>query len=338
MAIGKTGTKKPRMKKSKLQDSKLIIAAIVALALVSFFLFVFLLRGFFQTETYYVLNEDIGPRVQISAEQLDPRVVSDGQAPPNALSLADVQTGGLYTQYPLRAGDIISESSVGALSDIRVGVPDSWTITSFGVSADDAVGGRITRGTHFDIIAIDNTLDEPRAFYLFNNVLALDTTVSMEGASSADAVDTEEAQSGMTEQYVVGMRPEEAAFFHMAVEEYDIRLVLSPRENEYQQPDQERIRGFFDLSEIDGNWEPIEIGTMTDNTFMPVERDENGRPVSVEDDFEENDESSISGSEGGSSDFSNNSDNDDDDADADFPDEGEFDNGGADGGLDEPTQ
>lgn len=303
MAKGKTGSKKPKMAKSKLKDSKLLIVAFIALAAVSFFLFLFLLRGFFQTETYYVLNEDIGPRVQINAEQLDPRVVSDGQAPPNALSLADVQTGALYTQYPLRAGDIISESSVGALSDIRVGVPDSWVITSFGVNADNAVGGRITRGTHFDIIAIDNTLEEPRSFYLFSNVLALDTTVSMDNASSADAADSEEASSGMTEQYVVGMRPEEAAFLHMALDSYDVRLVLSPRENEYQEPDLDRIEGFFDLQDIDGNWTPLEVGTMTDNTFMPVERDEFGRPVS-DDDFEE-DNSAISGSEGGSSDFSN---------------------------------
>lgn len=302
MAKGKIGTKKPKMAKSKLKDSKLLIVAFIALAAVSFFLFLFLLRGFFQTETYYVLNEDIGPRVQINAEQLDPTVVSDGQAPPNALSLADVQTGALYTQYPLRAGDIISESSVGALSDIRVGVPDSWVITSFGINADDAVGGRITRGTHFDIIAIDRTLEEPRSFYLFSNVLALDTTVSMDNASSADAVDSEEAYSGMTEQYVVGMRPEEAAFLHMAISEYDIRLVLSPRENEYQQPDIDRIKGFFDLEDIDGNWTPLEVGTMTDNTFMPVERDEEGRPVSIE--GQEEDSSQISGSEGGASDFS----------------------------------
>lgn len=313
MAKGKLGVKKTNPSKLNLKDSKLLIIAFIALAAVSFFLFLFLLRGFFQTETYYVLNEDIGPRVQIDPEQLDAKVVSDGQAPPNSLSLSDVQTGALYTQYPLRAGDTISESSVGTLSDIRVGVPDSWVITSFGVSADNAVGGRITRGTHFDIIAIDNTLDEPRAFYLFSNVLALDTTVSMEGASSPDAADSEEADSGMTEQYVVGMRPEEATFLHLSMQEYDIRLVLSPRENEYQEPDTERIEGFFDLSDIDGNWTPPEVGTMTDNTFTPVERDEVGKPVDTgENDTDDNEESSISGEEGEESDFSGPPENGDD--------------------------
>lgn len=268
--------KTPKLKSSsRLKDTKFLFILIAVIAVVAFSATLILLGRLIQTETYYVLNEDVGPRVQIAPEQLDPITTSEGSAPPNALTIADVQTGGLYTQYPLRSGDIITESSVGALSDISLGIPDSWVVTSFGVPADNAVGGRITRGTYFDIIGIN---DQNEAFYIFSNMLALDTTVSMDGASSAEAVDSEEARDGMTEQYYVGLSPENAAMLQSAVNQYQIYLVLSPRENEYEDPDTDRLEGFFnyDADELSG---VPEVGSMTDNSFTPVERDEEGRPL-----------------------------------------------------------
>lgn len=277
MAKGKLGGKKPKVSKSKLKDTKLIIALCAVLAVIVFFAVLFLLQRVVQTETYYVLNEDLGPRMQVNAEHLDPIITSEGSAPPNALSLADIQMGGVYTQYPLRSGDIITESSVGALSDISVGIPDEWVVTSFAVSADNAVGGRVQRGTYFDIIGINS---DNEAFYVFSNVLALDTTVSMTGASSADAVDSEEASSGMTEQYYIGLSPENAALLHSAVREYDIRLVLSPRQNEYEEPQVERMQGYFYYDPSQVQEVPVVGGEgITDETFTPREREVDGRPA-----------------------------------------------------------
>lgn len=261
-------------------NNRFLYAAIILVSVVSFIIFSSLFQKIFQTETYYILNQDIPTRTQISPEMLDPVTTSVGTAPEAAFGLDVVQTGSAYSQYPLKAGDILTQSNIGTLDDISVGVPDNWVITNFSVGADDAVGGRIRRGHYFDMMVAT----QDGAYYPFVNVLTLDTTINLGGASSAEAVDTEEAHDGQTTQYVIGMSPENAAKLQQVVRLHggDIKLVMSPRSNEYQKPQLGAYDGTFvyDQNE-DGNIWPgkSDSGELTDYTFTDIKRDEFGVPV-----------------------------------------------------------
>jgi len=256
----------------------LLYALAGVLALAIFVTVLITAMKLFQTEEYYVLNTNVSARTQITPEMLDTVVTSEGTAPEAAIGLGEVQTGTIYSQYPLVAGDILTNSNVGGRSDISVGVPDSYVITNFSVGADDAVGGRIQRGYYFDMMVINNEegSENDGAYYPFVNVLALDTTVDLSGATSAEAAETEEAHDGQTTQYVVGMSPGDAARLQHLVEGgAKIKLVLSPRANEYQAPQLSEYEGLFTYDRAAG---PQDMGQNTDYTFTDVERDEFGVP------------------------------------------------------------
>lgn len=258
----------------------LLLSAIVLVALAIFVGVTILASKLFQTETYYVLKEDVPTRTQVTPDMLEPVVASEGTAPKAAIGLAEIQTGNLYTQYPLLAGDILTKSNVGGMEDIATGIPDSWVVTNFSVSADNAVGGRIKRGTYFDMMVTT----ENGSFYPFVNVLALDTTVDLNNASSASAADSEEAHKGQTTQYVVGMTPGDAARLQNIMQKYgngNVKLVLSPRQNEYDKPQLASYNGMFSYEQNQGPIWPgkSDNGEVTDQTFSNVKRDNFGRPV-----------------------------------------------------------
>lgn len=270
----------PRMaatKNKKGMNNWLLIGIIIAIALTLFVVVTLAALKFFQTETYYVLNTDVPTRTQVTSEMLSPVTTSEGTAPKAAIGIGEVQSGEVYTQYPLVAGDILTASNVGSRSDISNGIPDSWVVTNLSVSADNAVGGRIQRGTYFDIMVTDAN----GSSYPFVNVLALDTTVDLSDASSSDAAETEEAHAGQTTQYVVGMSPQDAARLQHVIQQYGgnggIRLVLSPRQNEYAQPQLSDYTGIFAYNRDSDA--PVNEGANTDYTFTDVQRDKFGKPV-----------------------------------------------------------
>lgn len=262
------------------RKGRFIILGIILLVIVSFAGLLLFLSNLYKTETYYVLNQDVPTRTQVTPEMLSPVVTSEGTAPANALTIADIQDGGVFTQYPLSEGDVLTPSNVGGFEDISVGVPDEWVVTNFSVDADNAVLGRIRRGTYFDLMVLN---ENNEAFYPFVNILALDTTVSLSNASSAEAVDSSEAHSGQTSQYTVGMSPQDAARLHAILAEYsNVRLMLSPRQNEYAEPRLSDYAGLFSWNgdvKDEGNYAPKNEGEDTDYTFSHVERDEFGKPV-----------------------------------------------------------
>lgn len=265
-----------------LRNNKLIFVGIGVLIILVFVGGLSLMRSIYQTETYYVLTQDVQSQSRVTAEMLSPIVTSKDTGPPNAIdpTSEEFQAGAVFTRYPLSAGDIITASNAGGREDISVGIPDEWVVTSFSVSADDAVGGRIQRGYYFDIMIA--TSDQ--SFYPFVNVLALDTTVSLNSASSSRAADTDEAHAGQTTQYVVGMPPQDAALLQQIVSQYggDMKLLLSPRQNEYNPPQLASYSGTFTF---DG--ETKNMGAQTDRTFTPADRDEFGRPIDVVDNCSE---------------------------------------------------
>lgn len=259
---------------SFLRKNTFLIGVSALLACIVVALSFMLLRNLIQTETYYTLNQDVPARTQITPEMLSPVVTSTGTAPQAALGIEDVQSGAVYSQYSLRTGDILTASNAGEQKDISVGIPDSWVVTNFSVPADNAVGGRIQRGYYFDImVATDDG-----STYPFINVLALDTTIDLNDASSSDAANTEEAKSGQTTQYVVGMSPQDAGKLQSIMKKHgdDVRLVLSPRQNEYAKPKMSDYEGNFSYNKDDG---VKNMGEGTNYTFADAERDEFGRPI-----------------------------------------------------------
>ena len=272
--------------RSGLKNNKLIYLGIAIIAALIFFGSLLFFKNIYQQETYYVLNVDVATRTQVDPNMLTPVTTSAGTSPcsvttPNpCVSLADVQSGLVYTKFPLLAGDILTSSNVGALDDISVGIPDNWVVTNFSVNADDAVGGRIKRGYYFDLMVIDTA--SGKSFYPFINVLCLDTTVSLDSASSNNAADTKEGHTGQTTQYVVGLSPKDAARLQFVVSKYTgkIKLVLSPRQNEYQSPNSSDYAVSPDWFNFDIPTAPGQVNgkEQTNNNFTDVPRDKFGKP------------------------------------------------------------
>lgn len=253
----------------------LVVAVILAAVFAGSLTF---LKNIYKTETYYVLNQPVAQRTQITPEMLTPVVTAAGSQP-QSLGIADVQDGSVFARIPLQQGDVVTVSNTGGLDDISVGIPDSYVVTSIRVPADDASAGRIRRGVYFDMMVVD----AEGAFYPFVNLLALDTTVSLNNASSSAAVDTDEARSGQTQLYYVGLSIKDSARLQHIMARYgsNVKLILSPRQNEYEKPDIQAYigdgpNGIFRYKEGDT---PVNGGEGTDNTFTPVKRDEFGRPI-----------------------------------------------------------
>ncbi len=293
------------------KNAKIIWLGIAVLLVAVFFGTLTLLQSVYQTETYYVLNQDVPTRTQITMDMLTPVVTSVGTAPGGTPEmdaagkaserdaiLAEVQSGGAFAQFPLVSGDVLSPSNVAALSDISVGVPDTWVITSFNVDFNNAVQGRIQRGTYFDMMVVS----DQGAYYPFVNMLALETSTG--GATSSAEGQDASGQNATTSVYTVGMSPENAGKLQWITNfgAGQVKLVLSPRQNEYASPDLRAYSGMFyydplvdgviapglqAVEDADGN--PIDLdgdGTpdfreVTDYTFSDVERDAFGRPLAT---------------------------------------------------------
>lgn len=280
-----------RNKTNSAGNNRLLLLLIAVLLVVLFIVVFTFVSKLIQTDTYYVLNKDISAKTQITEDILDPLETSEGSAPPNALSIDDLQGFNAYSQTALKAGDILSTSNVGGLEDISIGIPDSWVVTSFTIGDNDVVGTAITKGVYFDMMVID----ENGAYYPFINVLTLDNNISYTGATSEE--NQQETSSGGSQNYVVGMSPENAAKLQSIIKDSSqktIKLVLSPRQNEYAKPRIADYNGIFKYSQDSdsviwpGNPEKIvnhenDNGEVTNYNFIDIEgeRLENGQPKNI---------------------------------------------------------
>jgi len=248
-------------------------AAIVMAVLVAASMFA-LLSSVASTSTYYVLNQDVPARTQISPDMMTAVVTSEGGQPRNAATLADVQTGKVFSKFALNTGDVVSMSNSGPLTAINVGVPDSYVITSFSVEAQNAVAGRVTRGDYIDIIAVTtSTNGDERSKYILRNVLVLDvnsdlTQVSATTADSstgATASDSAAARGGIPSLYTVGLPPVDAARLALAAND-TLFIVLSPVQNADSGVDPEDIS--VNQSDLFGDATVGNAGLGTDPTFQ----------------------------------------------------------------------
>lgn len=267
----------------KLRNNKLVLLLILVLMAAVFFGSLTFLKNLYQTETYWVVSEEAGvipARTMIDETMLRPIETAKDTSPPNALTLAEINSAPHFTVYPVGPGEIITPTNtLNNFSDISTGVPDSYVITSFSVPADDAVGGRISRGIYFDMMVTS----PDGSFYPFTNMLVLDTSIALSGASNSNAVNTAESKAGQTSIYYVALSPSDAAILQTVMKKYAgaIKLVLAPRENEYQAPNLEAYEGVFTFDPQ--NYDLKNYGQGQDNTFRDVERDDFGRPKALDD-------------------------------------------------------
>ena len=229
------------------------------------------LSSLFKTETYYVLNTNVKAKQRITPEMVVARETAAGTGPIHALSMEEIQRGEVYSKYPLFAGDVVASSNAGPLSGITLGIPDDWLVTSFTINSTDAVGGILGKGDYADLLGIN----EDGAQYIFNNILILEVKFlndEYDGALEGQTV------VGETMHYTIGLPAEAVAYFHDALNRYDIiKLVKSPTEINYKERDLDKLKGPFKYDSSIGN---IDVFKGTDPTFTEVERDENGRPIS----------------------------------------------------------
>lgn len=280
----KIKTKKINYNPGRLGSRKnLILVSGAALFVIALSAVIFMtLSSLFSTETYYVLNTNVKAKQQITPEMVVARETAEGTGPIHALSMEEIQRGGVYSKYPLFAGDVVASSNAGSLSGIPLGIPDDWLVTSFTINSTDAVGGILGKGDYADLLGIN----DDGAQYIFNNILILEVKFLND-----EYDETLEGQTvvGETMHYTVGLPAESVAYLHDALNKYEtVKLVKSPTEVNYKERDLDKLKGPFKYDSNKGN---IDVFEGTDPTFTEIERDKDGRPISqsVEDDVVEGD-------------------------------------------------
>lgn len=284
----KQSVKKPRKSKrvkkakftgeSKSRKNLVLLGGAIALVIILSAVIFLTLSSLFSTESYYVLNQNVKAKQQITPEMVVVRETAAGTGPVNALTMEEIQRGGVYSRYPLYAGDVVSYSNAGPLSGQSLGIPDDWSVTSFSINSTDAVGGTLGKGDYIDIIGVNQN----GAQYIFNNLLILDIKfVNEEYDGNTDG----QTIVGETIHYTVGLPAEDVGYFHSALYEYTqgeasgvIRIIKAPYIINYADRDVSNLDQPFKYGPNVGNIDLIEG---TDPTFTDVERDENGRPINA---------------------------------------------------------
>ena len=281
----------------KLSNPILILIGVGAVVLM------WLVFSFFQqmnaTDTYYVLGSDVPAHSQISVDELQKITTKKGTAPPNAIGKSTVEQGGVYAQYDLLAGDVLTKSNTGGRSSLYNGVSDSWAVTSFTINSSDAVDGNIGRGDYFDILALGSKSNGSDAAstadvtsgqggsYIYYNVLCLYTTAHKTSSTAKDGTTT---TTGESLEYFVAMPPKDIALLQSAISSLSIKLVMSPRENGYTQPDA-KAYDFATFNYNGHDMKPMNASSCddtnensedcTDNTFLDVKRNKFGVPYNA---------------------------------------------------------
>lgn len=279
----KKPTKPKKIKKAKFNGEtssrkNLVLVSSAIIASIGFAAIIFVtLSSLFSTESYYVLNENVKAKQAITPEMVVSRETASGTAPVNSLDMETIQRGGVFSMYPLYAGDVISASNAGSLSGQSLGVPDDWGVTSFTINSNDAVGGTLGKGDYIDIMGINGN----GAQYIFNNLLILDTKFVNE---EIDVNAEGRTIVGELIHYTVGLPAEDLAYFESAMYNYSdgeesglIKVIKAPYVVNYTDRDVSELDKPFKYNSSTGNLDIIEG---TDPTFTDIERDKDGRPVS----------------------------------------------------------
>ena len=202
---------KDKSKKVRVKPKKNLLAVTSAAVGVAVFAGVvwFALSQLLATEKYYILNQDVPAKTQITSQMLTEVQTAKGTAPKNAITASEVNSGNTYSKIALQAGDVLVPSNTGINIDNTTGIPDEWSVTSFTIPRTQAVNGNISRGQYFDIIGI---AENGTSKYIATSVLALDVdsgTVDKEVKN-----DSKTNGTGDTLNIVIGMPAEDIAKLH----------------------------------------------------------------------------------------------------------------------------
>lgn len=279
MKIKNKGIKNSKITKPKKNLTSILIVGVLIIALSGGILFA--LSNAFKTETYYVLNQDVPAKTQITSSLLTPVETSAGTAPQNAVSMSTVQSGNVYAKYSLYQGDVISSSNAGSVETSYDGIPDDWSVVSFTIDADNAVNGTLAKGDYFDVIGVNPNNKDTGGEYIITDVLVLDVATASGGTQTTNADGSvTSTNTGATLVYTVGMPQELVAGFLGALPNYSkIHLTRAPLAARYSNRDVSELTGITKLP-VDDEVEDIMKGT--DPTFTPVVRDSNWIPVTQE--------------------------------------------------------
>ena len=251
----------------------LVSGAAVLVIVISAVIFM-TLTSLFSTESYYVLNQNVKSKQQITPEMVVARETAEGTGPVHALTMEEIQRGGVYSKYPLFAGDVVANSNAGPLSGTPLGIPDDWSVTSFTINSTDAVGGILGKGDYADLLGINLEDQEKGAQYIFHNMLILEVKFLNEefvGALDGQTI------VGEVMHYTVGLPADDVAYLHDALNSFEIvKMVKAPTEVNYQDRSLSDLNKLYKYNIDIGNIDVIEG---TDPTFTEIERDENGRPI-----------------------------------------------------------
>lgn len=269
--------KNKEIKNSTLAKPKKNVSAILVLGIAAILIaggLFFALSKMFETETYYILNQNVAAKTSINKSMLMPVETAKGTAPQNSISMSDIQKGTVYAKYPLNQGDVISSSNVGPIVSNYDGVPDEWVVTSFKTKSINSVDGTLTKGDYFDIIKDGR--------YIATDALILDVS------NTSGPVETDETQknSDSYRAYTVGFPQEIAPLILSTVaggNEDQVHLVRSPIAARYEKRELEHMNRYDSKSksfeESPSSDSVFELMDGTDPTFAPIVRDKNSRPV-----------------------------------------------------------
>ena len=183
---GKTNSGAPRsLIRRDLKGNIWFIAAVVGALFVSLGVF-FIVNQLNSTSTYYVLNQNVPAGTQIQPGMLQEVVVTAGGQPRNALTIGDVSAEPAITKFALNAGDIVTISNTGPLTDLNADIPEGFVVASFTVPAERSVAGQLERGNYIDII----TLNSGTAVYALRHILILDAAADPASAGAGAGVGT----------------------------------------------------------------------------------------------------------------------------------------------------
>jgi hypothetical protein len=133
-----------------------------------------------ERSVYWVLSTDAPTRTPITANMLQEVETAQGSEPRNALTYNDILNGPqIFANVGLQVGDVVTASVAGPLERIDNNLPDNYVVTSFVVSPENAVAGKVRAGDLIDVIAVDQTdVDGEVAKMVLHRVLVLDVTVN----------------------------------------------------------------------------------------------------------------------------------------------------------------
>lgn len=219
--------------------------------------------------TYYVLNQDVAARTQITEGMLTPVSTNAGGQPRNALDVNYIQTEDVYAKYALDAGDVPTLSNTGPLSPITEGIPEDYVVASFVAPAEYAVAGKIKRGDYINIIA-NSESDVLQSKLVLSNVLVLDATngggetgseeVAAEESAETPASESAAVRTGIPTVYTVGLSVQDAVKL-AAVKDLSLLVTLAPVAVD------ENVDATTDLGTIMGQGGVGNSGAGTDSTF-----------------------------------------------------------------------